>query len=55
VRNIVEQLGLYWDEAFAAFPAQIEASIRSGRPAPFEAAAVAANVYATRPPAELLA
>ncbi|MER8811126.1 DUF1403 family protein [Mesorhizobium australicum] len=54
--NILEQLGLHSDvEALAALCEHIDELARSGRPAPFAAAAIAARVVAMRPDAELLA
>uniref|UniRef100_UPI001BDE352F DUF1403 family protein n=1 Tax=Mesorhizobium sp. dw_380 TaxID=2812001 RepID=UPI001BDE352F len=56
LENIVDQLGLHWDgEALAALCEHIDDLARSGRPAPFAAAAIAAHVVAMRPDAELLA
>ncbi|MER9278379.1 DUF1403 family protein [Mesorhizobium sp. M0522] len=52
----VDQLGFHWDvEALAALCEHIDDLARSGRPAPFAAAAIAAHVVAMRPDAELLA
>ncbi|RUW30063.1 DUF1403 family protein, partial [Mesorhizobium sp. M2A.F.Ca.ET.015.02.1.1] len=54
--KILDQLGLHWDvEALAALCEHIDDLARSGRPAPFAAAAIAARVVAMRPDAELLA
>ncbi|MFD1984378.1 DUF1403 family protein [Mesorhizobium newzealandense] len=54
--KILDQLGLHWDvEALAALCEHIDDLARSGRPAPFAAAAIAAHVVAMRPDAELLA
>ncbi|QKC86948.1 DUF1403 family protein [Mesorhizobium sp. NZP2077] len=54
--KIVELLGFAWDgAALAALCTEIEELARSGRPAPFAAAAIAAHIVATRPDAELLA
>lgn len=53
--EVVELLGLRWDEAFADLPSAIDALVRSGRPAPFAAAAIANQVVVLSPGAELLA
>lgn len=53
--EIVELLGLRWDETFAAIPIEIGALLAGGRPAPFAAAAIAGRVVAVCPGAELLA
>ncbi|RWO82114.1 DUF1403 family protein [Mesorhizobium sp.] len=56
LEKIVDQLGLHWDgAALAALCEHIDDLARSGRPAPFAAAAIAARVVAMRPDAELLA
>ncbi|CAN7760952.1 DUF1403 family protein [Mesorhizobium sp. LjNodule214] len=56
LEKIVDQLGLHWDvEALAALCEHIDDLPRSGRPAPFAAAAIAAHVVAMRPDAELFA
>ncbi|MER9124273.1 DUF1403 family protein [Mesorhizobium sp. M0959] len=56
LEKILDQLGLHWDvEALAALCEHIDDLTRSGRPAPFAAAAIAAHVVATRPDSELLA
>ncbi|BAV50359.1 hypothetical protein MLTONO_5457 [Mesorhizobium loti] len=56
LEKILDQLGLHWDvEALAALCEHIDDLARSGRPAPFAAAAIAAHVVAMRPDAELLA
>lgn len=56
LKKILDQLGLHWDaEALAALCEHIDDLARSGRPAPFAAAAIAAHVVAMRPDAELLA
>ncbi|WP_109671989.1 DUF1403 family protein [Mesorhizobium loti] len=53
--KILDQLGLHWDvEALSALCEHIDELARSGRPAPFAAAAIAAHVVAMRPDAELL-
>lgn len=53
--SVVEWLGLRWEEAFAGIPGEIDALIRSGRAAPFAAAAIADRVVAICRDAELLA
>ncbi|RJT27819.1 DUF1403 family protein [Mesorhizobium waimense] len=54
--KVVELLGLAWDhKALADLCAAIDDQVRSGRPAPFAAAAIAARVVAVRPDAELFA
>lgn len=53
--EVVELLGLRWDDGFADLPSVIDDSIRSGRPAPFAAAAIASRIVALSPAAELLA
>ena len=53
--EVVELLGLRWDDGFADLPGAIDELVRSGRPAPFAAAAVASQVVALSPGAELLA
>ncbi|MHA6687655.1 DUF1403 family protein [Mesorhizobium sp. A556] len=53
--EIVELLGLRWDEMFAAIPNEIDALTCSGRPAPFAAAAIAGQIVALSSGAELLA
>jgi hypothetical protein len=53
--EVVELLGLRWEPAFAEIPGEIDALARSGRPAPFAAAAIAGRVVAVCPGAELLA
>ncbi|AID34586.2 MULTISPECIES: DUF1403 family protein [Mesorhizobium] len=56
LEKILDQLGLHWDvEALAALCEHIDGLARSGRPAPFAAAAIAAYVVTVRPDAELLA
>lgn len=56
LEKILDQLSLHWDvEALAALCEYIDDLARSGRPAPFVAAAIAARVVAMRPDAELLA
>ncbi|MER8593470.1 DUF1403 family protein [Mesorhizobium sp. M1182] len=56
LEKILDQLGLHWDgEALAGLCEHIDDLARSGRPAPFAAAAIAAEVVAMRPDAELLA
>ncbi|WP_027143758.1 DUF1403 family protein [Mesorhizobium sp. WSM3626] len=54
--KVVELLGLAWgDEALVDLCAAIDDQARSGRPAPFAAAAIAARVVAMGPDAELFA
>jgi hypothetical protein len=54
--KILDQLGLHWEvEVLAALCEHIDDLTRSGRPAPFAAAVIAARVVAMRPDAELLA
>ncbi|MEW6630618.1 MAG: DUF1403 family protein, partial [Pseudomonadota bacterium] len=56
LEKIVDQLGLHWDAtARAVLSTQIDELGRSQRPAPFAAAAIAAQVVAVRPDCELLA
>jgi hypothetical protein len=56
LEKILDQLGLHWDvEALAALCEHIDDLARSGRSAPFAAAAIAARVVAMRADAELLA
>ncbi|MER8447345.1 DUF1403 family protein [Mesorhizobium sp. M1066] len=56
LEKILDQLGLHWDvEALASLCEHIDDLARSGRPAPFAAAAIAAHVVAVRPDCELLA
>ncbi|ESY62232.1 DUF1403 family protein, partial [Mesorhizobium sp. LNHC232B00] len=54
--KILDQLGLHWDgAAIAALCVEVDTLAESRRPAPFAAAAIAAEVVAMRPDAELLA
>lgn len=53
--EVVALLGLRWDDGFSDLPGTIDAVVRSGRPAPFAAAAIASQVVAVSPAAELLA
>ncbi|TPJ52387.1 DUF1403 family protein [Mesorhizobium sp. B2-6-4] len=54
--KIVEMLGLHWDgAALATLCVEVDTLAESQRPAPFAAAAIAANVVAMRPDCELLA
>ncbi|MER9631216.1 DUF1403 family protein [Mesorhizobium sp. M0296] len=56
LEKIVDQLGLHWDvEALTAVCEHIDDLARSGRPAPFAAAAIAAHVVAMQSDAELFA
>jgi len=53
--EVVDLLGLRWDDGFADLPGAIDGMARSGRPAPFAAASIASRVVAVSPGAELLA
>ncbi|MBN9222529.1 MAG: DUF1403 family protein [Mesorhizobium sp.] len=53
--EVVGLLGLRWDDGFADLPGAIDDLVRSGRPAPFAAAAIASRVVAVSPAVELLA
>ncbi|PTE06629.1 DUF1403 family protein [Mesorhizobium helmanticense] len=53
--EVVELLGLRWNDGFADLPSAIDDLVRSGRPAPFAAAAVASRIVAVSPGAEVLA
>ncbi|MHA6645369.1 DUF1403 family protein [Mesorhizobium sp. A623] len=53
--EVVEQLGLRWDDGFGYLPSAIDDVVYSGRPAPFAAAAIASQVVALSQGAELLA
>lgn len=53
--EVVNLLDLRWDDGLADVPGAIDALVRSGRPAPFAAAAIASQVIAVSPAAELLA
>lgn len=53
--EVVDLLGLRWDDGFAELPGAIDELGRSGRAAPFAAAAIAGQVVAVSPAAELLA
>ncbi|MHA6646349.1 DUF1403 family protein [Mesorhizobium sp. A623] len=53
--EVVEQLGLRWDDGFGDLPSAIDDVVHSGRPAPFVAAVIATQVVALSPGAELLA
>mgnify|MGYP001129885697 CR=1 FL=1 len=53
--EVVDRLGLRWDDGFGDLPGVIDDMARSGRPAPFAAAAIASRVVARRPDAEALA
>ncbi|ESX59573.1 hypothetical protein X759_36315, partial [Mesorhizobium sp. LSHC420B00] len=56
LEKIVDQMGLHWDvEALAAVCEYIDDLARSGRPAPFAAAAIAAHVVAMKSDSELFA
>lgn len=53
--EVVDLLGLRWDDGFADLPGAIANLAHSGRPAPFAAAAIASQAVAISPAAELLA
>ncbi|MBZ9708632.1 DUF1403 family protein [Mesorhizobium sp. ESP7-2] len=54
LEKAVDQLGLHWDRAaLADLGTEIEKAVGSTRPAPFASAAIAAQVVALRPDAEL--
>lgn len=53
--EVVNLLGLRWDDGFADLVDVIDDLVRSGRPAPFASAAIASRVVAVSPAAELLA
>jgi hypothetical protein len=53
--EVVNLLGLRWDDGFADLPGSIDNLVRSGRPAQFAAAAIARRIVAVSPAAELLA
>jgi len=53
--EMVALLGLRWEDGLADLPDAIDAVVRSSRPAPFAAAAIASQVVALSPAAELLA
>jgi hypothetical protein len=53
--EVVDLLGLRWEGGFGDLPDAIDAVARSARPAPFAAAALASQVIALSPAAELLA
>lgn len=53
--EVVNLLGLRWDDGFADLVDVIDDLVRSGRPAPFASAAIASRVVAVSPVAELLA
>ncbi|WP_337124191.1 DUF1403 family protein [Mesorhizobium sp. ISC15] len=56
LEKILDQLGLHWDgDALADLCTQIEKLVVSHRSAPFDAAAIAAEVVAMRPDSELFA
>ncbi|UOK73552.1 DUF1403 family protein [Ancylobacter polymorphus] len=54
LRSVTEQLGIRWSDELAMLPDRIEGLARAATPAPFAAAAIAAEVRALRPDAELL-
>ena len=54
LRSVAGLLGLRWSDELATLPDQVEALARAGPPAPFAAAAIAREVQALRPDAELL-
>ncbi|WP_027062325.1 DUF1403 family protein [Mesorhizobium loti] len=53
--GIAELLGLHWSAELATFPDRIDDLVRSGSPAPFAAAAIAAQLQALRPDGIVLA
>lgn len=53
--EVVDLLGLRWEDGFADLPGAIDDMARSSRPAPFAAAAITSQVIAVSPGAELLA
>jgi hypothetical protein len=53
--EVVDLLGMRWDDGFADLPGAIDGMAGPGRPAPFAAAAIASQVIAVSPGAELLA
>lgn len=53
--EMVDLLGLRWDDGFADLPGAIDDLVRSSRPAPFAAAAIAGEIVTLSPGAELLA
>jgi hypothetical protein len=53
--DVVVLLGLRWDDGFADFPGAIDDLVPSGRPTPFVAAAIASQIVALSPGAEVLA
>jgi hypothetical protein len=55
LRSVTELLGLRWSPELVSVPKWIAALDRAGRPAPFAAAALAAQVTQLRPDAEILA
>ncbi|MER9833072.1 DUF1403 family protein [Mesorhizobium sp. M0134] len=56
LEKVVDQMGLHWNGApLAELCTEIEKLARSGRPAPFAAAAIATHVVAMRSDSELLA
>lgn len=55
VRRVAELVEVRWDAAISDVIANAEEMLRSHRPAPVVAAAIAADLYRTRPDAEVLA
>lgn len=53
--EVVALLGLRWDDGFADLPSAVDDLAHSGRPVPFAAAAIASQIVAVSPAAELLA
>ena len=54
LRSVAGLLGIRWSDELATLPERVEVLIRRGAPAPFAAAAIAGEVRALRPDAELL-
>jgi hypothetical protein len=55
LRGSSDLLGIRWSVELASVPDRVDGMASSGMPAPFVAAAIAADVYAMRPDAEFLA
>jgi hypothetical protein len=53
--QVVERLGLRWDDSFAVLPEEVDELARNGPAAPFAAAALMRRVVEAAPPAEPLA
>lgn len=54
LRSVTGQLGIRWSDELAMLPDRIDGLVRAATPAPFAAAAIAGEVRALRPDAELL-